>query len=500
VIIKKDKDIIQNYFEDNSGVRGANADFVAIAESQEDIPAFIAQMSKSNTPVTIAGALTGNVASGLAFGGAILSLEKLNKIGEIEKIDLRNAIIAVQSGAKTNDIKLKAYKEGWMYSPDPTEKNASIGGNISTNASGGRGFKFGPTRDYVKALKVVFSDGSCSFIKRGKYFAASDGAIVFDTDRGKKSVSLPKYHLPAIKNAAGYYNYSNADLIDVLIGSEGTLCVIIKAVLKLTPRFKEVFGGIIFFKKRNDAYEFVNKIKLLSKKTKEEHLKNSISAMSLEYFDVNALLLIRDDYPTIPKSVEAGIMFEQDIYDGDNQDILTEKWVKAIDMSNIDLDEVWFAQSMEELEKFRAFRHKIPERVNEMVKKNKFPKVGTDFAVPEGALSEIVDFCNGEFKKVGIFNLTFGHIGENHLHANILPKDAQEYKKCRQIYARIAGKVVELCGTVSAEHGIGKLKHIFLEKMLGENGFEEMSKFKKSFDAAGILGQDNIFPKKYLNF
>jgi D-lactate dehydrogenase (cytochrome) len=222
--------------------------------------------------------------------------------------------------------------------------------------------------------------------------------------------------------------------------------------------------------------------------------------MSLEYFDKNALLLIRNDYPIIPENVEAGIMFEQDVYDGDSQDILTEKWVKAIEAGNIDLEKVWFAQSLEELEKFRAFRHKIPERVNEMVKKNKFPKVGTDFAVPEGALLEIVDFCDAKFKKAGIFNLTFGHIGENHLHANILPKDVQEYEKCRQIYARIADKAVELCGTVSAEHGIGKLKHIFLEKMLGENGFKEMSKFKKSFDEAGILGQDNMFPKKYLNF
>jgi D-lactate dehydrogenase (cytochrome) len=499
VIIKKDKDIIQNYFEDNSGVRGANADFVAVAESQDDISVFLAQMSKSNTPVTIAGALTGNTASGLAFGGAILSLEKLNKIGEVEKIDHKNAIITVQSGAKTNDIKLKAYKEGWMYPPDPTEKNASIGGNISTNASGGRGFKFGSTRDYVEALEVVFSDGSCSFIKRGEYFASSGGTIVFDTDKGKKSVSLPKYHLPFVKNAAGYYNYSNADLIDVLIGSEGTLCVICKAVLKLVPCFKEVFGGIIFFERRNDAYEFVNKIKLLSKKAKEENLRDSIGAMSLEYFDANALSVIRDDYPTIPKNVEAGIMFEQDVYDGDNQDILTEKWVEVIERDNIDLEKVWFAQSMEELEKFRIFRHKIPERVNEMVRRNKFPKVGTDFAVPCGALLEIVDFCDVKFKKAGIFNLTFGHIGDNHLHANILPTSAQEYEKCRQIYASIASKAVELCGTVSAEHGIGKLKHIFLEKMLGENGFKEMSKFKKSFDGAGILGQDNIFPKKYLN-
>jgi D-lactate dehydrogenase (cytochrome) len=497
VIIKKVQDTIQNYFEDNSGVTGSNADFVAIAETENDVSAFLSEMSKSKTPVTIAGALTGNTASGLAFGGSVLSLEKLNKISEVKKIDNNEAVITVQSGARICDIKSKAQSESWMYPPDPTEKNAYIGGNISTNASGGRGFKFGVTRDYIKALKIVFSDGSYSFIERGKWFADKNGEIIFDTSNGKKHIVLPKYHLPVIKNAAGYYNYLNADLIDVFIGSEGTLCVIVEAVLKLIPHFKDAFGGIIFFENRDSSYEFVNKIKNLSKKTKEEKWENSVSAMSLEYFDRNALLMIKNDYPIIPANVEAGIMFEQDIYEN-NFDILMDKWIEIISSSGIDLGKVWFASNLAEQEEFRAFRHRIPERVNELVKKNKIPKVGTDFAVPEGKLPEIIDFCDKEFKKTGIFNLTFGHVGENHLHANIVASNKEEYEQCRQMYADIAQKAVELGGTVSAEHGIGKLKHVFLEKMIGEKGFKEMAKFKKSLDKFGILGQDNIFPKIYL--
>jgi D-lactate dehydrogenase (cytochrome) len=497
MIVKEDKTIIENYFEDNSGVRGSNADFVAIAENEEEIPVFLKKMSEKKIPVTIAGALTSNTGSGLAFGGAVLSLEKLNKIGEIKKIDDNNALITVQSGARLIDIKTKVGKKGWMFPPDPTEKNAFIGGNIATNASGGRGFKFGITRDYVKAIQVAFADGSTSFIERTKYFADKNGKIIFDTNKGAKEITLPKYILPKIKNAAGYYNYPQADLIDVLIGSEGTLCVFIKAVLKLIPHFKEAFGGIIFFDDRNKAYKFVEKIKNISKKTKFKNIKNSISAMSLEYFDKNALFLIKDDYPFIPSNVEAGVMFEQDVYE-DNFDILVEQWVKEIESAGIKLEKVWFASNISEMENFRVFRHRIPERVNEIVRKNKIPKVGTDFAVPEGSLLEIIDFCEQEFKKAGVFNLTFGHIGENHLHANIVAANEQEYKECRNIYVRIAQKVVEFGGTVSAEHGIGKLRHVFLEKMLGEEGFKELAQFKKSFDANGILGVDNIFPKKYL--
>ncbi|MDR3071081.1 MAG: FAD-binding oxidoreductase [Endomicrobium sp.] len=497
MIIKKDQSVIQNYLQDCSGVCGANADFVAIAEAEHDISEFLVEMSKSDTSVTVAGALTGNTASGLAFGGAVLSLEKLNKIGKIDKIDDKNAVIAVQAGARLNDIKLEVYKAGWMYPPDPTESSSSIGGNISTNASGGRGFKFGSTRDYIKALKVIFSDGSSCFVERGEYCGNENGKIIFDTDKGKKQIVLPKYHLPIIKNAAGYYNYPGADLVDVFIGSEGTLGVIVEAVLKLIPRFTEVFGGIIFFKKRNDAYEFVNKVKDISKKTRKQGLKDSINAMSLEYFDENTLHLISSDYPTIPRYAEAAIMFEQDVYEDNNQDILMEKWIEIIENCGINLETVWFASNLIEQEHFRVFRHKIPERVNEMVKKTGIAKVGTDFAVPEGCLSNIVDFCDKEFKKVGAFNLTFGHIGENHLHANIVAVNDEEYKKCRQVYANIAQKVVELGGTVSAEHGIGKLRHVFLKKMIGEEGFKEMAKFKSMFDNYGILGCDNIFPKKY---
>jgi len=497
VIIKKDKDTIQNYFEDNSGVRGSFADFAAIAENEKDIVKFLPEMAAEKIPVTVVGALTGNTASGLAFGGAVLSLEKLNRIGEIIKKDGKTAFLKVQAGARITDIKDKTFEQGWLYPPDPTEKNATIGGNIATNASGGRGFKFGVTRDYVRALKVIFTDGSQSYIERGKYFADESGNITFDTNLGKRHIVLPKYRLPLIKNAAGYYNYPNADLIDVFIGSDGTLGVTVEAELTLIPHFAEVFGGIIFFQAKQEAYDFVKAVKYISGKTKKENLKNSISAMSLEYFDKNALDLIREDYPVIPANVQAGIMFEQDIYE-DNFEILMNKWTELIEKSGINSENVWFASNMKEQEVFRAFRHRIPERVNERVKKNKIPKVGTDFAVPEGKLPEMIDFCEKEFQKAALFNLTFGHIGENHLHANIIASNEKEYKMTRELYSRIAQKAVELGGTVSAEHGIGKLKHIFMEKMVGEEGFREMAKFKKSLDEAAILGRNNIFPEKYL--
>ena len=120
--------------------------------------------------------------------------------------------------------------------------------------------------------------------------------------------------------------------------------------------------------------------------------------------------------------------------------------------------------------------------------------MGTDVAVPHDKLKEMILFCEQKFNENKLLNLTFGHIGESHLHANIIASTQQEYNKCKELYLEIAKKAVELGGTVTAEHGIGKVKHHFLKAMLGAEGIEELRKFKLSLDKNNILGRDNMFP------
>ncbi|GAB1401272.1 FAD-binding oxidoreductase [Elusimicrobiota bacterium] len=492
MLIKTNTEFIQHYFEDSSGVLGAYADKVAIAESNQDVIDLLEEATKTQTPVTVVGGATGVTGGCLAFGGIILSTERLNDIGVITTISDKKAVLKVGAGTFVSDIKNYVLKNGWMYPPDPTEKNATIGGNIATNASGGRGFKYGTTRDYINAIEIVFPDGTFAFIKRGCIFADKNNELMIQTNRGIKKIKLPNYKLPNIKNATGYFNYKNADLIDVLIGNEGTLGVIVSAEIILIKPFETLFGGIIFFDDRKKSWNFVREIRELSRKQISE---NDINALSVEYFDKNALDLIKKHYPVIPNNVDSGILFEQDCKKT-NYDLLLDKWTKKIEEYGIDTNNVWFATNENEQEEFRKFRHKIPESVNELVKKYKIPKVGTDIAVPHENLEEMIYFCEKKFNEANLMHLTFGHIGESHLHANLIAKSKQEYEKCRKIYLEIAKKAVELGGTVSAEHGIGKTKHPFAETMLGTEGIEEMRKFKLSLDPSNILGQNNIFKIK----
>ena len=152
----------------------------------------------------------------------------------------------------------------------------------------------------------------------------------------------------------------------------------------------------------------------------------------------------------------------------------------------------------EDQQSFREFRHALPEHVNEIVRKHRFPKTGTDIAVPDAHFEEMMRFYEATLEASGIRHLVFGHIGESHMHANLLPSTEAEFHRSKQLYLELAEKAIALGGTVSAEHGIGKLKHAFLEKMVGEKGIKEMTAVKKALDPACILGLGNIFPSAVL--
>ncbi|MCX5782795.1 MAG: FAD-binding oxidoreductase [Elusimicrobia bacterium] len=493
MIIKTEKDTVQSYFEDQSGLLGGHAHKIYIPENEFEIIDFLKEMSQKKTPVTISGSGTGVTGGRIPFGGVVLSLERLNKIIEIKSVSKDQAYAVVQSGVIVQELKKQAENLGWLYPPDPTEQNSFIGGNIATNASGSRGFKFGSTREYVNKIKVILSNGELIHIKRGEIFASKEGVIALPLKNGKLNIKLPSYKLPNIKNAAGYFNLPGMDLIDLFIGSEGTLGVITEAEVRLIPKISKIFSGVAFFPKKELAWKFALEIRKISLNTRKKKQLLDIDALSIEYLDKNTLKLLKDKYPQIPDFSDASIMFEQET-SSVNEDIIIEKWSKVLEKYDAPLDKIWFGTSLKDSEGFRDFRHEVPEKVNEIVRKNKFPKTGTDIAVPENNLIKLLEYFYKTAVKEEIDYLVFGHIGDCHLHANFLPKNVSEFNRCKEIYKNIVGKTIDLKGTVSAEHGIGKLKHIFIEKMLGISGIMEMARIKKKIDSASILGLGNIFP------
>lgn len=441
---------MQSYLEDQSGLLGGHAHKVYLAENECEVAEFLMEMSKTKTPVTIAGSGTGVTGARIPFGGVVLSLERLNKIVQIKKVSQDEAFAVVQAGVRVSDLKKEADKLGWLYPPDPTEQNSFIGGNISTNASGARGFKYGSTRQYVRRLKVVLSTGAVLDMCRGVIFASAKGKLNISAEHGDIRVDLGKYKLPDIKNAAAYFNLPGMDMIDLFIGSEGTLGVIVEAELLLKPRIKKIFGGVAFFSEKEASWDFASEIRKTSFNSRKHNRVSEIDALSLEYLDNNALDLLRPDYPQIPNFAKACVMFEQDLSLAD-VDKVAEKWTSELEKYNVPLDKVWLGVSVSEQEMFREFRHRLPEKVNEIIRKNGFPKTGTDMAVSEKHLAELLNYYYKIAEEAGVDYLVFGHIGDCHMHANFLPRNEAEFKKCKEIYKKLVELAVKLNGTVSAE-------------------------------------------------
>ncbi|MCX5687617.1 MAG: FAD-binding oxidoreductase [Candidatus Omnitrophica bacterium] len=481
MIIKTDADIIKGYFEDYSGLLGGYADRVILPENEKEARDILLEASAKNIPVTISGGGTGVTGARIPFGGWVIATEKLNKIIDINKDSLTATI---EPGVRLSDLENELSKKGLTYLPDPTEPNAFLGGTISTNASGARGFKYGPTRNYIKRLKVLLSTGHIIDIKRGDYFIKRGSVFQLKLKDKEMNIRIPDYSMPDIKTAAGYYIKDDMDLLDLFIGHEGTLCFILEVDIALGEKPEEIMSFFSFFSSEDDAINFVKDAK-------------TYMAMSLEYMDSNSLSLLRIKYPNIPKCAKGLIYFEQD-YKKEFESEIIDLWTKLLEKHNALMEDSYFADSDKERAKLKELRHALPDSVNEIVKKNKMPKVGTDIAVPDKCFKEMLKFYKEKLTSSGIDYLIFGHIGESHMHVNMLPRTEEEFKKSRLVYMEFVKKAVGFGGTVSAEHGIGKLKHQFLEIMYGKNNLKQMALLKKSLDPSCILGLDNIFPKELL--
>ena len=490
MIAKTAPEEIQNYLTDASNMAGGHAEKLFIPETADEIATILREANEKNIPVTISGARTGTVGGAVPFGGYVISMERLNRI---VSIDRENRRAVVEPGVILGDFQKAVEAEGLFYPPDPTEWSCQIGGTVATNASGARSFKYGATRGFVTGLKIVLADGDTVNIARGHAFSADGEPIELVTNSGATlMIKPPTYHSPNVrKNVSGFYNERPLDAIDLFIGSEGTLGVITEIELRLLSKPEGIFSGIVFFEHESDLLGFVDEARQLSFNRRRTAPGSDLAASLLEYFDDRALTFISEGFPETPAGMAGAIFFEQETTPA-KEDALFEAWNELLEKHNADIDRSWFTTTEQDREKMREFRHALPVSVNEFIARHKQRKVGTDMAVPDEMFPGFLKFYKETLDASGIDYVIFGHIGDCHLHANLLPKNADEAERSRHIYGRCIAQAVMLGGTVSAEHGIGKLKAKYLNVMMGERYLNEMADLKRAFDPKRILGRGNM--------
>lgn len=493
MIIKSKQDEIQNYLIDASNFKGF-CDKVYLPETINEIREIMLEANSRLIPVTVSGNGTGLTGSRVPQGGIVISTEKLNKILEINK---EKMYALVESGVLLSDLLSELKINKLLYPPDPTEKNCFIGGTVATNASGEKTFRYGSTRDYIIELEIVLANGELLHLKREE-ITAKDNTLVIKSDRGTVyKFELPDLTLPITKNAAGYHCLPGMDAIDLFIGSEGTLGLITKAKLKLLPYPEKLISCIVFFEKEIDSLFFLKEARRLSYLYRKQKSELLVDALALEYFDSNSLKFLLPDFPNIPAVEGGAVWFEQETTMADEERFL-EDWTNLIRKSGGNDNDVWFAFSEKENERIHSFRHRISTRVNEFITKNNFRKLGTDIAVPDQSFEELYYFSKSLAEQAGINYVVYGHFGNSHMHVNFLPETESQFEKSKELYRTICVKAIGLKGTVSAEHGIGKIKKEYLPMMYGQQAVHSMFAIKKILDPNLILGRGNLFEDSFL--
>jgi FAD/FMN-containing dehydrogenase len=440
-------EIVSITVDDASGFQG-HADRVFAPATEAELIEIVRNASRDRVPITLAGARTGLTGGSVPQGGWAVSLERF------QRLEISTGCATTGAGVSLEALQTAAARTGQFYAPDPTETTASVGGSIATNASGSRSFRYGSTRRHVLSLRVVLIDGRVLSVRRGD----------------KLDFAVPQLPLPnTTKNTAGYPLTPDMDWIDLLTGSEGTLGIVTEAELQLLPAPPDVLAGVVFLISDSAALDAV------------DAWRGIPGLRMIEYFDANSLEFLRPHYSEIPDRAGAALLMEQE---GGDLDF----WAEHAP------EDSWFAASKQDRERFRRFRHALPELVNDTMRRRRFLKLGSDYAVPLVRNREMLAHYHSRLRELLLDYVIFGHIGDAHVHVNILPKSQAEFDAGQRLMLDFARDAVLLGGTVSAEHGLGKRKAHLLELQYTPAQIESMKEIKRRLDPQWLLNRGNLFP------
>ena len=453
-----DREILESYEQDESGLRGRAA-AVARPRDLQDIESFVTECAAAERRILPVGCQTATTGAAVPQDDVVLCLRKLTGVVDIDK---DRCIVEVLPGTITMDLKDAVAGEGLYYPPDPTsEKESTIGGNVASNASGARTFRWGMTSDWLAGLEVVTGTGTVRrFFRRA-----------------------------ADKNTAGYRPFHEP--VDVFPGSEGTLGIITRIWCRLIPDPGPCAAFILFLPSLQDALEQAVAFRLAGRKG---------GPRCCELFDSRALDIIKNHEcsPSIPAAAGAALYVEFDT-DGEEIDRVIDRCLVPLRKSGIMLDDTIVAQTLAERQLIRELRHFVPESCNLEAKSfhaNGGLKISTGFCVPAARLVEMMKFVDDTARedKVDLL-VAYGHVGNGHPHIFTRGRNPEEVAARKRLAHRWNVEAVRLGGTVSGEHGIGKTRRDFLRHMYSAETITAMRNLKRAFDPHDILAIGNIFPE-----
>jgi glycolate oxidase len=454
VVVTNDLDVRKAHSRDASGLE-LIPDGVARASSARDVVELIRDCSGTGTPVTAAGSQTSMTGASITDNGVLLSLLPMSRLIDV---DTSRRIATVEPGVRIGDLNRDLAETGLMFAPDPTsEQDVTIGGAIACNASGARSLHYGATRAHVAGVRVVHADGSDAWYRRFR----------------------PE------KNAVGYA--AAQDPVDWFVGSEGTLGIVVEAELSLVELPALPVGLAIPFGTMHDALSFV----IAARRSQIR------SARCLEFFDSEAVDIVsRSSGRPWPREARALVYLEDDAGDESNLDAVLSTWLERAEAEKGLIADIRVYEGLQPLRDARVMRHSVPATMNERgasYRSTGGRKVSTDWAVPLSRLGDTLEESARAVERHGApAPVTYGHAGNGHPHQNFIAEDEAMLQRIYSAVEETLRFVIAAGGTVSAEHGLGKLKRQWLGMQMAPRQVAVMRALKTTLDPAGILAPGNI--------
>lgn len=430
----------ERFMRDESEAEGVLPDAVVLAESPADIAHALRVAAEVEVPITPRAGGTGRTGGAVPVaGGIVLATLGMNRIKEVDR---REGIAIVEPGVVLGDLHSAVEDEGWFYPPDPNSlKNCALGGNVAENSSGPRALKYGPTRDYVLGLETLLIGGGALRVGR----------------RTRKGVT-------------GY------DVTSLLVGSEGTLAVFVEATLKLVPKPQTVVTLLALFPSLQSAAASV--LTLISP---------ALVPRCLELLDGITLQALRDAGNPIDPRAGAMLLIEVD-----GPEKVAEEHAQRVGNAceHAGAFEVQVAANPAQRDRLWAARRELSYAVRKLSRH----KLAHDIVVPRTAIGGLLDHVTQSSEREGIQILTYGHAGDGALHVNFLWDTAAQLPNVARAEQALFETVVQLGGTLTAEHGIGVMKSKYLALEQSNTLIQLQAGLKQVFDPKGLLNPGKIFP------
>ncbi len=482
---------------------------VCFPETLEDIRNIVFQAKLQGIPLSLIGGKTGITGGSVPIDDCIaISFSEMSAIKYVLPLPDGSPMLVCEPGISLNTIDIfcqnptkwptkvqgieRLLHKAYIYTPDPTEMSAQLGGTVATNASGARSYKYGSTRGFIEELSLVFSTGDTMTLRRGTNIE-KNGLFTFTTDQGNNySIKKPEYKFFELKNASGYFSDKNMDLIDLFIGSEGTLAIFYSIGIRLIPK-PTIVSGLSFFPDSQSAFAAA------------AFFRSQPPIAAIEYFDSSALSILENssdamslDLPRIPTGKTAAIYWEFTEENSITFESSIDLWESMLVRFGSSIELTWSGFTENEIQTLKTFRHAVPEAINARIAtyKRDYPnirKISTDSALPPPHFDSIMSQWITIIKQSGIEYAIFGHLGDFHLHINLIPHNQEEFDLAQRIYEQIMFDTVSCGGTISAEHGIGKIKTRYLLKMYGTDAINDMKRIKTQVDEKWLLNRGNLF-------